>query len=230
MSTIAGTRGSRPKFSAIRAAVDARARSARWESLAAFVRGGGGLLIAGVARGGSGGCCQRSSSWPSAMNGPVDTRVLCRAVSATDLRHPIFRPFGALAANLGQVHFSTAWRVTGGWLGRCRAVHRRQSGAGRATRGAGSECCCSRPISIAEWNDFPSASGIRAVRRRGRSIRLGLARSWPRLRRGGSSGGSRRASWSLPRVGSDNRAIAVNVDPRESAHGRPRRPGVRGHD
>ena len=37
-------------------------------------------------------------------------------LAATDLRHPIFRPFGALAANLGQARFDRAWRVApAGW-------------------------------------------------------------------------------------------------------------------
>ena len=29
----------------------------------------------------------------------------------TDLRHPIFRPFGPLSANLGQVRFERTWRI-----------------------------------------------------------------------------------------------------------------------
>jgi hypothetical protein len=37
-------------------------------------------------------------------------------LSASDLRHPIFRPFGGLAANLGQVRFDRSWRVSPqGW-------------------------------------------------------------------------------------------------------------------
>jgi hypothetical protein len=33
------------------------------------------------------------------------------SMTATDVRHPMFRPFGSLAANLGQVRFQQAWRV-----------------------------------------------------------------------------------------------------------------------
>ena len=84
------------------------------ERLVTFVRQGGGLLIAASA-----------DVDPSAV---VATMSLARTsrrsnrpaggavLAATDLRHPIFRPFGALAANLGQVRFARTWKVRpDGW-------------------------------------------------------------------------------------------------------------------
>jgi hypothetical protein len=81
--------------------------------LTAFVQQGGGLFVAAspdleaatlAAIAGSGKV--------SAVEQEADLLTL----AATDLRHPIFRPLGALAANLGQVRFSRTWRVDpAGW-------------------------------------------------------------------------------------------------------------------
>ena len=184
-----------------------------WESLASYVNAGGGLLIAGSPEVDAA-VLTSMFKWTSAITGPIDTASSV-AFSATDLRHPIFRPFGPLAANLGQVHFSKAWHVTGDdWDVLARftdgnpALAERREGQGRVLLFTSDL--------DRRWNDFPLnpafvpfvveavryASGTRD---RGRDYIVGGAPAGA-----GSQPGVYRAS-------ADNRAVAVNVDPRESA-------------
>jgi hypothetical protein len=80
-------------------------------------------------------------------------------LAATDLRHPIFRPFGALAATLGQARFERTWRVAPeGW-----AVIARFSNGSAALleRGLGR----GRVVLFASdldrrWNDLPLHPGF----------------------------------------------------------------------
>jgi len=182
------------------------------EALAAFVRAGGGLLIAGSPEVESA-VVAAIFSWPSVMTGSVEVTG-STALSPTDLRHPIFRPFGALAANLGQVRFTTAWRLTtDGWDVVARftdgnpALIERREGQGRVALFASDL--------DRQWNDFPlnpafvpfTVEAVRYVsdaRDRRRDFVVGAAPAPAGARPG------------IYRVGSDNHAIAVNVDPRES--------------
>src|SRR4051812_47696719 len=81
------------------------------ERLRGFVDHGGGLFIAAGA--------DVDPSLLSAMLdwkpvlAPRDSR-RTRVLAATDLRHPIFRPFDAVAANFGQVAFERAWAIDPG--------------------------------------------------------------------------------------------------------------------
>jgi len=82
-------------------------------------------------------------------------------LAATDLRHPIFRPFDAVAANFGQVAFERAWQIDGGTDWRVAArftdgipalLERRAGGVDGAAAG--------RVLLFASdldrrWNDFP---------------------------------------------------------------------------
>lgn len=182
------------------------------ESLAGFVRGGGGLLIAGSPEVESA-VVAAVFSWPPIMTGSVEMGGAA-ALSPTDLRHPIFRPFGALAANLGQIRFTTAWRLTtDGWDVIARftdgnpAVIEHREGQGRVVLFASDL--------DHQWNDFPlnpafvpfTVEAVRYIsdtRERRRDFVVGTAPTPA----GGGPG--------IYRVGSDNHAIAVNVDPRES--------------
>jgi hypothetical protein len=85
-----------------------------------------------------------------------DTEV---TLSATDPRHPIFRPFGALAANLGQARFERAWTVAPeGWSVIARfssgspALLERSLDKGRVVLFASDV--------DRRWNDFPLHPGF----------------------------------------------------------------------
>src|SRR5690606_8906606 len=84
-------------------------RAAR-EGIAAFVRGGGGLVIA-AAPDVDPGVVASIFGWPAGALVPAAPRPA--SLTVTDVRHPIFRPFGAFAANLGGVRFDRTWRLDG---------------------------------------------------------------------------------------------------------------------
>jgi hypothetical protein len=126
-------------------------RAAR-EAIAAFVRAGGGLLIA-AAPDVEPEVVTALFGWDTAHfaagGSPREA-----ALTATDARHPIFRPFGGLSANLGQVRFTRAWRVDpAGWHVAAHfddgsaAVLERQEGHGRVVLFASDL--------DRRWNDFP---------------------------------------------------------------------------
>ncbi len=77
------------------------------------------------------------------------------ALAATDLRHPIFRPFDAVAANFGQVSFDRIWQIDPGkdWQTIARftdgapALLERSSGRGKVLLFASDVGH--------RWNDFP---------------------------------------------------------------------------
>lgn len=127
--------------------LDRRARA----SIATFVRSGGGLLAAAS-----------PELEPSVLSMIFDWQPAIRAqeqpatavLAATDLRHPIFQPFGGLAANLGQVRFERSWRLqAGGWHVAARftdgtpALVERAEGKGRVVLFASDL--------DRRWNDFP---------------------------------------------------------------------------
>ena len=187
--------------------LDRRAR----ELLAAFVRGGGGLLVAAASdvdpvvlasvMGWSGFSAVEQAA------GPV-------VLAATDLRHPIFRPFGALAANLGQVRFNRAWLVRGdGWDVAARftdgapALLERREGQGRVIVFASDL--------DRRWNDFPlhpafvpfALECVRHITAAAEGRRDYLIAHAPRGAR------PEPGAYTL----ADSRLVAVNVDARESA-------------
>lgn len=124
-------------------------RAAR-DAMAAFVRGGGGLLIAAAPD------VEPSEvaalfGWPAGSFQPVERTAW---LTATDLRHPILRPLGSFAANLGQVRFTGAWRIDApGWHVVARfddgspALLERGEGQGRVVLFASDV--------DRRWNEFP---------------------------------------------------------------------------
>jgi hypothetical protein len=128
--------------------LDRRAR----DGLAARVREGAGLVIAAGPEV-EAGVLSAIFGWQpplSVVEQPRDGATL----AATDLRHPIFRPFGTLTANLGQVQFTRAWIVKpDGWTVAARftdgspAVLERREGRGRVVLFASDM--------DRRWNDFP---------------------------------------------------------------------------
>ena len=105
-------------------------------------------------------------------------------LAATDLRHPVFKPFDAVAANLGQVSFERAWQIDPRATGRSSRnipMGRRRCSSGQPAR-AGS--CCSRLISTGDGTISRSIRFTCRSSRRWPDI-LGRARpprrrcSWP---------------------------------------------------
>lgn len=122
------------------------------EALGTFVRHGGGLFVA-AAPDVEAALLSDALGWEPAL-APAATADGVLALAATDLRHPIFEPFGALAANLGQVRFERVWRVQdGGWDVAARfddgtpALLEREEGSGRVVLFASDV--------DRRWNDFP---------------------------------------------------------------------------
>ena len=179
-----------------------------------YVKAGGGLFVAA----GSDlepAVLAEMTGWQPAFSAIEQSGPL--TLAATDLRHPIFRPFGALAANLGQVRFDRAWRVNAeGWSIVARfsngspALLERALGAGRVVLFASDL--------DRQWNDFPLHPAF-------------VPFALEALRHVGHVGGDRRQTRDytvgqapsgtppVPGVYRDagNRPFAVNVDTRESA-------------
>ncbi len=185
-------------------------RSAR-DAIVKFVRDGGGVLVAAspdvepaIVAGMFG--------W-NAAELQADTASRQASFAATDLRHPIFRPFGSLAANLGQVRFQQTWRVRAdGWQVPARfsdgsaAVLERAVGAGKVVVFASDL--------DRRWNDFPLHPAF--VPFAVETVRYVASRPTPadEFLVGRVPSGAQ----AVPGVQQLNgRTIAVNVDPRESS-------------
>jgi hypothetical protein len=181
------------------------------ERLSAFVRQGGGLLIA-ASPDIDPSVVGSTMGWPefSAAEQPAGAVVL----AATDLRHPIFRPFGVLAANLGQVRFTRIWKVRPeGWDIAARltdgapALLERREGLGRVVLFASDL--------DRRWNDFPLNAAfvpfvVEAVRHAAALTDVPGEFAIADVPQGG------RPEPGVQTIG-DGRRITVNVDPRESA-------------
>jgi hypothetical protein len=122
------------------------------ESLRGFLKGGGGLFVTAAP--------DLDASVLSTLLGwdpPLAPRDLRNAgvLAATDLRHPVFRPFDAVAANFGQVVFDRAWQIGAaeGW----RVLARYTDGAAAlAERPAGDGRVLLFTSDLdRRWNDFP---------------------------------------------------------------------------
>ena len=181
------------------------------ERLMTYVHGGGGLFIA-AAPDVEIPVLGEMTGWQPPLHAVEQTGPL--TLAATDLRHPIFRPFGALAANLGQVRFDRAWRVTpDGWTVVARfsngtpALLERALGQGRVVLLASDV--------DRRWNDFPlhpafvpfALESLRYVagdRHEAREYTVAQAPA-----EAGRTPGVYRTA--------DKRPFAVNVDSRESA-------------
>ncbi len=188
-------------------ALDRRGRDA----IAGFIRAGGGLVIAGSPEV-EATVVSAIFNWGTPMTGTIEMPASV-ALSPTDPRHPVFRPFGSLSANLGQVRFARAWRVAPeGWDVAARftdgnpALVERREGNGRIVLFASDL--------DRQWNDFPlhpafvpfiieTVRYVSASHDHARDYIVGTAPA---------GAGSRPGVY---RVGTDNRSIAVNVDPRE---------------
>ena len=183
------------------------------DAIVEFVKTGGGLLLVASP--------DVDPSIVSSMFGwsggavSIDPSGRQASLTATDLRHPVFHPFGSLAANLGQVRFQQAWRVrTDDWQVPARfddgsaAVLERTVGSGRIVLFASDV--------DRRWNDFPLHPAF--VPFVVEAVRYVSARPAPadeflvaRVPVGA------RAEPGIQQV--NGRTIAVNVDARESSTG-----------
>jgi hypothetical protein len=180
------------------------------EAIAGFVRAGGGVLVAAS-----------PDVEPAVLATMFDVRAAFAglqesgsvvSLSVTDLRHPIFRPFSALSANLGQVQFERVWRlkpeswdVAARFTDGTPALLERAEGSGRVVLFASDL--------DRRWNDFPVQPSF-----------VPFVLETVRYVSGTREGVSDYLVSSVPdgvpaRPGvyrSGNRLVAVNVDERES--------------
>jgi len=183
------------------------------EALAAFVRAGNGLFVAGSSEV-EPVVLSTAFEWKPALSA-TEQQVDSAALSATDLRHPIVRAFGALTVNFGQVRFERVWRVAEhGWDTAARftdgtpALLERREGRGRIALFASDL--------DRRWNDFPlNAAYVPFV---AETVRYVMP---PRETRRdyvvGSAPAGAQAQPGVYLTSADRRLVAVNVDPRESA-------------
>jgi hypothetical protein len=134
-------------------------------------------------------------------------------LAATDLRHPVLRPFDAVAANFGQVAFDHAWKIDG--RGPWRVVARFTNGdpALAERTGAPGRLLLFTSDVDRRWNDFPlHASFVPFVQEAARYLaaRAPVTSAW--LVADVPAAVAARPGF----VERDGRTIAVNVDPRES--------------
>jgi hypothetical protein len=180
------------------------------EALVSHTRGGAGLLIA-ASPDLDLSVLSTMTDWQPPLSA-AEEGAQPLTLAATDPRHPIFRPFGTLAANLGQVRFPRAWRVAPeGWSVIARfsngtpALLERSLGEGRVLLFASDL--------DRQWNDFPlhpsfvpfaieTARYTAGDRRRSRDYAVGDAPPGA-----GPGPGVFRTS--------DNRVVSVNVDTSE---------------
>lgn len=185
------------------------------ELVAAFVRAGGGLMVA-ASPDVDPAMLASLMGWSDLSAREAD--IEDAALAATDLRHPVFQAFGPLAANLGQVRFSRIWRVNdAGWqvAGRFSdgspALLERRAGEGRVVLFASDL--------DRRWNAFPLHPAfvpfvVEVVRHAG-----GVRHAGREYLVGRAPAGAGPEPGVYP-ARSDGREIAVNVDPRESSTGR----------
>jgi hypothetical protein len=182
------------------------------DAIAAFVRAGGGLFVAGSAEV-EPVVLTTTFGWKPAFTAEEQAADTV-AFSATDLRHPILRAFGPLTANLGQVRFNRTWRVSdAGWQLAARfsngtaALVERREGAGRIVLFASDL--------DRRWNDFPvNPSYVPFV---AESVRyVSVSRD---TRRDYVVGSAPAGAQRQPGVyqTTDKRLVAVNADSRESS-------------
>ena len=187
------------------------------DTLRGFLAGGGGLFVAAGPQ-----VDPSVVSTLLAWQPPLAPRDMRNAgvLAATDLRHPVFRPFDAVAANFGQVMFERAWQVdpSADW----RVVARyTNGGTALAERviGAGRVLLFTSDVDR-QWNDFPlnpafvpfSQEVARYLGARPPAVSTYVVADAP-------AGVAPRPGLS-PRPGKSaagNGPLAINVDPRESS-------------
>lgn len=184
------------------------------EGLSRIVRRGGGALIA-AGPDVEPDVLSTLFEWNQPLAGAEQPSPVT-ALAVTDLRHPIFRPFGALAANLGEVRFDRTWRLDpDGWnvaalfTDGSPALLDRREGQGRVVLFASDL--------DRRWNDFPLHPGfvpfvVEAIRH----AAAGTTTDRHEYTVGNVPAGVPPQPGIHPAPGGRHHLV-VNVDPRESA-------------
>jgi hypothetical protein len=187
------------------------------ESLRAFLAAGGGILVA-ASQDVDATVLSTLLQWQPAI-APRDAR-RTRVLAATDLRHPVFKPFDAVAANFGQVLFDRAWELGAGegWRVAARFTDGTPALIERETVQV-AEATPGRVLVFTSdldrrWNDFPlhptfvpfTQEAVRYLGARPPAVTSYLVNDVP---------AGTPALPGFARVA--GRDVAVNVDPRESS-------------
>jgi hypothetical protein len=192
------------------------------ETLKSFLAAGGGLFIA-AGQDVDATIVSTLLGWEPAL-APRDMRN-AGVLAATDLRHPVLRPFDAVAANFGQVMFDRAWQIDSSPEWRVVARYT-NGGTALAERASGSPAGTAGRILLftsdvdRKWNDFPlnpafvpfAQEVARYLGARPPAISTYLVADVP--------AGLPARPGLVSRPGpapAGNRTLAVNVDPRESS-------------
>ena len=187
------------------------------ETLRAFLAGGGGLFIAAGP--------DLDPSVLSTLLGwqpPIAPRDARHAgvLAATDLRHPVLRPFDAVAANFGQVVFDRVWDIDAGsaWRVLARYTNGAPALAEHVSDAAAGAAAVGRVLLFTSdvdrrWNDFPLNPAFVPFSQE-------IARYLGARPPAASSYLVVDAPAGIPArpgiVTAGNRTVAINVDPRES--------------
>jgi hypothetical protein len=180
------------------------------ESLRAYLRAGGGLFVAAAADVDPV-VLSTLLEWAPPL-APKEVRN-AGVLAASDLRHPVLRPFEAVAANFGQVVFERAWGIDtkSGW----RVVAQYTSGDAalvERTGGPGRVLLLTSDVDR-RWNDFPlHASFVPFAQEAARYLGARTPTIASYLVADAPPGLAPRPGL----VESNGRMIAVNVDARES--------------
>ena len=122
------------------------------DRLRAYLAAGGGLFVAASADVDPT-VLSTLLEWQPQL-APRDVR-RARTLAATDLRHPVFRPFDAVAANFGQVLFDRAWSLDAGAGWRVAAQFTDGSPALIERVQNGGRMMLFASDMDRRWNDFP---------------------------------------------------------------------------
>jgi hypothetical protein len=182
------------------------------DAISRFVKAGGGLLLA-AGPDLEADVIADMFGWTPLMS-RAGGEPGAASFTATDARYPVFQPFGALAANLGQVRFTRSWAVDpSGWQvpahfnNGAPALLERAEGAGRVVLFASDL--------DRQWNDFPlHPSFVPFVVETLRHV--AARRVHPDELLVGRTPAGMIATPGVHRLDS-GQLVAVNVDPRESA-------------
>ena len=181
------------------------------DTLRAYLGAGGGLFVAASADVDPS-VLSTLLQWQPPL-APQDVR-RARVLTATDLRHPVFRPFEAVAANFGQVLFDRAWTVNAGAGWRVAAQFTDGSPALIERVQNGGRLMVFASDVDRRWNDFPlhptfvpfTQEIARYLGARPAAVSTVLVSDVPP---------GTPAVPGFAQIGS--RTVAVNVDPREAA-------------